>query len=160
VPALARKLLLERFMCPPPVICRRAYSVATISTQFEPFPLGYRSRNAGAAWEPIAYTEIVSDFSPETTRYLPAGSIAKPRGCFSVEMLPRRVSLPLAASTASHASVLPVRSAAYRNRLSGVTRRSEAQMSLLVSRGAWFAAGDPTPPRGIPGRSDVSGARM
>ena len=60
----------------------------------------------------IAYTEIVSDFSPDATRYLPEGSIAKPRGCFSVGVLATQASLPLAGSTRSVASVPVVRSAA------------------------------------------------
>src|SRR3989449_3468642 len=60
----------------------------------------------------------------------------KPRGCFSVGVLERYVSLPVAASTLNAPIELLVRSAAYRNLPSGVTCRSEAQMSFEVSRGA------------------------
>jgi hypothetical protein len=49
--------------------------------------------------------------------------------------------LPLAASTLNAPIELLVRSAAYRNLPSGVTCRSEAQMSFAVSRGA---AGSPS----------------
>src|SRR2546427_111100 len=54
---------------------------------------------------------MVSDFSPEATRNLPLGSIANPRGCFSVGALERYESFPLAESTLNAASVLVVRGA-------------------------------------------------
>jgi hypothetical protein len=54
----------------------------------------------------------MSDFSPETTTKRPVGSIAKPRGCFSVGVEPMKVSLPVAASTLNPPSVLEVRSEA------------------------------------------------
>src|SRR5215207_10249425 len=40
----------------------------------------------------------MSDSSPETTMKRPAGSIANPRGCLSVGVLPMKVSLPVAPS--------------------------------------------------------------
>src|SRR6266498_1109047 len=78
---------------------------------------------------------MVSDFSPEATRNLPLGSIANPRGCFSVGALQRYESFPLAESTLNAARVLEVRSEAYRNFPFGVRCRSAAQMSLSVLRG-------------------------
>src|SRR6266571_3313278 len=99
---------------------------------------------------------MVSDFSPEATRNLPLGSIANPRGCFSVGALERYESLPLVESTLNAASVLVVRSEAYRNFPSGVMCRSAAQMSLSVLRGGG-PPGAPTAPRGAPGWSFASG---
>src|SRR5262249_31349303 len=60
----------------------------------------------------IAYDESVSDFSPATTTKRPVGSMANPRGCFSVGVLPRYVSFPLVPSTRNAPSVLVVRSEA------------------------------------------------
>src|SRR6266705_3698409 len=91
---------------------------------------------------------MVSDFSPEATRNLPLGSIANPRGCFSVGALERYESFPLAESTLNAARVLEVRSEAYRNFPFGVRCRSAAQMSLSVLRGCG---------RGAPGWSFESG---
>src|SRR5471032_887389 len=68
----------------------KTQSKLTISTQLAPLPAGYLSRNLSAplAWS-IAYTEIVSDFSPVATRNLPLGSIANPRGWRTVGVLDR-----------------------------------------------------------------------
>src|SRR6266446_3591658 len=99
---------------------------------------------------------MVSDFSPEATRNLPLGSIANPRGCFSVGALERYESFPLAESTLNAARVLEVRSEAYRNFPPGARCRSAAQMSLSVLRGGG-PPGAPTPPRGAPGTSFESG---
>src|SRR5439155_22724953 len=63
---------------------------STISTQFAPLPAGYLPISLSPPVAPsIAYEEIVGDCSPDTTRYRPVGSMAKPRGCFSVGVLPR-----------------------------------------------------------------------
>ena len=65
-------------------------SNATISTQFEPLPVGYLPMCFKAPLSAsIEYVESVSDNSPETTMTRPVGSILKPRGCFSVGVLPR-----------------------------------------------------------------------
>src|SRR6266853_4188944 len=101
---------------------------------------------------------MVSDFSPEATRNLPLGSIANPRGCFSVGALERYESLPLVESTLNAASVLVVRSEAYRNFPFGVRCRSAAQMSLSVLRGGG-PPGAPIAPRGAPGWSLESAGR-
>jgi hypothetical protein len=58
---------------------------------------------------------MVSDFSPEATRNRPLGSIANPRGCFSVGVLPRYDSVPVCASTLNAVRVLLARSEMYRN---------------------------------------------
>src|SRR5882762_3891043 len=62
-----------------------------------------------------------------------------------------------AASTRKAPFALLVRSAAYRNFPFGVRCRSEAQMSLLVSRTG--APGAPIAPRGAPGPSLLSGGK-
>src|SRR5205085_186253 len=50
---------------------------STISTQFDPLPVGYFCRNSSAPLAgSIAYTEIVSDFSPDAIKYFPLASIA------------------------------------------------------------------------------------
>ena len=91
-------------------------SKLTISTQFEPLPVGYWPISFKAPLDgSIEYAEIVSDFSPETTMNRPVGSILKPRGCFSVGVLPSQVRLPVEESTLKAPSELLVRSAAYRN---------------------------------------------
>src|SRR4051812_24661204 len=65
-------------------------SKLTISTQFEPLPVGYLPIGFSAPLDgSMAYVERVSDFSPETTMKRPVGSMRKPRGCFSVGVLPR-----------------------------------------------------------------------
>src|SRR5258708_12907376 len=101
---------------------------------------------------------MVYDFSPEATRNLPLGSIANPRGCFSVGALERYESFPLPKSTLNAASVLEVRSEAYRNFPFGVRCRSAAQMSLSVLRGGG-PPGAPIAPRGAPGWSLESAGR-
>src|SRR5436305_13265676 len=95
---------------PLPTLCFwRVYSNETISTQFAPLPVGYFPISFSAPESlSIAYDEIVSDFSPETTTYRPLGSMAKPRGCFSVGVLLTYVNLPLAGSTRNAPSVLEV----------------------------------------------------
>src|ERR1700738_1207033 len=88
----------------------------------------------------------------------PLESMLNPRGCFSVGVLDRYGSLPLAPSTLNAAIVLLVRSEMYMNLPFGVRWMSAAQMSLSVLRGGG-PPGAPTAPRGAPGASLVSGGR-
>lgn len=89
------------------------YSKAAISTQFAPLPVGYLPICLSAPLSgSIAYDAIISDCSPETTTNRPLGSMLKPRGCFSVGVLPTKVSFPLAPSTRKAPMVLEVRSEA------------------------------------------------
>jgi hypothetical protein len=57
----------------------------------------------------MACTETAVDFSPEATRNLPCGSMAKPRGCFSVGVAPSQVRRPSPSARYAQ-SVLLVRS--------------------------------------------------
>ena len=89
----------------------RAQGRSTISTQFGFLPTAVRT---GAPSSPPAAsmgcTDTLFDSWPATTRNAPLGSIAKPRGVFSVGVWPSGCSSPEAGSTRNVEIVLELRS--------------------------------------------------